>query len=125
MRMSFANIMPKPEKSKVNVTKTFALSIIPGMQLYAGWRVQKFWLVFAITGTFNAIQAWGGGLLKIFSEYGSSPYSFGAFIGFLLVATIINVLVGLTVVRGEARRWNKKIDASLDANNLTREQHGQ
>jgi len=37
-----------PPRQKVNVTRMIIYSFIPILAIYAGWRIQKFWILAAI-----------------------------------------------------------------------------
>lgn len=90
---------PTPEK--VNVRRMMIYSIFPIVSIYAGWRIQKFWILYGIT--FLA-----GFLVGSLVQFVGLPYVFVYVISF-----VVNGVVSLYIVRYFANRYNAKLDASL------------
>ena len=87
-----------PPKQEVNVTRIIIYSFIPILSIYAGWRIQKFWLLVGINFLF--------GIITILSQM-FLPFPYGLFLG-------LGVEIGLSayVVRHFAKKYNEKITKS-------------
>jgi hypothetical protein len=86
---------PTPEK--VNIRRMMIYSLIPLLSIYAGWRIQKFWVLVGI----NFLA---GFVLGFVSDAIFIPLYFVYAISFF-----INAVITLTVVRYFARKYNEKI----------------
>jgi len=85
-----------PPKQKVNVTRMIIYSFIPILAIYAGWRIQKFWVLFAI----SIVVGWGISMpIDMIMPY---PYAY-------LVSFSVSVAISVYVVRYFARKYNEKI----------------
>ena len=85
-----------PPKQKVNVTRMIIYSFIPILAIYAGWRIQKFWVLFAI----NIVVGWGISMpINMIIPY---PYAY-------LVSFSASITISVYVVRYFARKYNEKI----------------
>ena len=80
-----------PPKKPVNVTLMIIFSFIPILSIYAGWRIQKFWLLLVIN--------FGVGLVT------------GYFLGWWGI--FVQVPIAVFVVRHYARAYNAKVAASV------------
>jgi len=84
-----------PPRQEVNVTRMIIYSFIPILAIYAGWRIQKFWVIAGI---------------QILVGYGVSfPIEvifppFGYFISIPL-----SIIITIYTVRHFARKYNEKI----------------
>ena len=85
-----------PPKQKVNVTRMIIYSFIPILSIYAGWRIQKFWLLVVI----NIVL----GFAISFPIQMVFPYPYGLF--FSLAAQIA---VSVYVVKHFAEKYNEKM----------------
>jgi len=58
-----------PPKKPVNVTRMIIYSLIPILSIYAGWRIQKFWLLFIVNFVIGIITGytigWYGFIISI------------------------------------------------------------
>jgi hypothetical protein len=90
---------PTPEK--VNVRRMMLYSIIFILSIYAGWRIQKFWVLLGI----NLLAGYGISLTldSLFIPY---PYAY-------VVSFVINGIVSLYAVRYFAKKYNEKIIGQL------------
>ena len=88
-----------PPKQKVNVTRMIIYSFIPILAIYAGWRIQKFWVLLGI----NLLIGWGISLpINMIIPY---PYAY-------LVSFAVSIIISVYVVRYFARKYNEKIQLS-------------
>ena len=89
-----------PPKQEVNVKRIIIYSFIPILNLYAGWRIQKFWVLAAIN--------FGVGIITNVIE--------GVFIPFesdLILLSYAGVIgLSVYVVRHFAKKYNEKIRMS-------------
>ena len=90
-------IIPKPLRIKVNVTRMIIYSFIPILSIYAGWRIEKFWLIFGIT---LAV-----GLVLVIPVEMILPEPFGN-----IVMISVGVIITIFVVRYFAKQYNKEIE---------------
>ena len=85
-----------PPKQSVIVNRMIIYSFIPILSIYAGWRIQKFWVLVGI----NLVIGYGLGIpLGIVV-----PYPYGG-----IVALAIEIPISVFVVRHFARKYNEKI----------------
>jgi hypothetical protein len=74
-------------------------SFIPILSIYAGWRIQKFWVLVGI----NLLVGYGlGTLIAIAIPFPAS----------LVVSLAVQIVISVLVVRHFARSYNEKITAS-------------
>ena len=90
---------PTPEK--VNVRRMIIYSLIPLLSIYAGWRIQKFWVLVGI----NFLAGFGIGFV---SDTFFIPLYFVYALSFFL-----NAVISLYTVRYFGNRYNAKLNASL------------
>ncbi len=87
-----------PPKKEVNVTRMIIYSFIPILAVYAGWRIQKFWVI-------GAIQLLVGyGLIfpiELFFEVMGIP-------GYL-ISIPISIVMTIYIVKHYAKKYNEKI----------------
>lgn len=55
-----------PPNKPVNVTRMIIYSLIPILSIYAGWRIQKFWLLFIVNFVVGTVTAYLVGWYGIF-----------------------------------------------------------
>jgi hypothetical protein len=89
-------MIPEPPRQQVNVTRMMIYSLIPILSIYAGWRIQKFWLLLII----NVALGFGISIL------------FLVMFGNQLLGIIPQIIISLLIVWHYARRYNEKIAAS-------------
>jgi len=85
-----------PPKEPVNVTRMIIYSFIPILAIYAGWRIQKFWL---LVGIFFVIGLVFGATIEIILPY---PYS-------IILSIATSILIQVYIVRHFAIKYNEKI----------------
>ena len=85
-----------PPKQKVDVTRMIIYSFIPILSIYAGWRIQKFWLLVVI----NFVLGLGISILMhlVF------PFPFG-----LIFSLAVEITVSVFVVKHFAEKYNETI----------------
>lgn len=88
-----------PPKQQVNVRRMIIYSFIPILSIYAGWRIQKFWLLFII----NFILGVSVGFLTRPLQEASPPYAG------VLVGLAVQIPVSIFLVRKFAMEYNEKI----------------
>jgi hypothetical protein len=85
-----------PPRRKVDVTRMIIFSFIPILAIYAGWRIQKFWVLFGI----SIVVGWGISMpIDMIIPY---PYAY-------LVSFAASIAISVYVVRYFARKYNEKI----------------
>ena len=85
-----------PPEQKVNVTRMIIYSLIPILAIYAGWRIQKFWVLLGI----NLLISWGISLtINMIIPY---PYAY-------LVSFTVSIIISVYVVRYFAKKYNEKM----------------
>ena len=85
-----------PPRQKVNVTRMIIYSFIPILVIYAGWRIQKFWVLLGI----SIVAGWGISMpIDMIIPY---PYAY-------LVSFAVSIAISVYVVRYFARKYNEKI----------------
>jgi len=90
------NVIPEPPKQPVNVTRMIIYSLIPILSIYAGWRIQKFWLLVVIN------FAIGLGVRILIDPILPEPYG-------VTISLIIQIILSLLVVKHFAEKYNEKI----------------
>jgi len=85
-----------PPKKPVNVTRMIIYSIIPILSIYAGWRIQKFWVLFGINLALGIGVGLPLGVVLV------DPYNF-------FVSLAIQIPISVLIVRHFARKYNEKI----------------
>ncbi|MFB5606215.1 MAG: SHOCT domain-containing protein [Nitrosarchaeum sp.] len=85
-----------PPKQKVNVTRMIIYSFIPILSIYAGWRIQKFWLLVLIN--------FGLGLSISIPAQMMLPFPYG-----LGISLAIEIAVSVIIVKHFAEEYNEKI----------------
>ena len=91
-----------PPKQKVDVTRMIIYSFIPILSIYAGWRIQKFWLLVVI----NFVLGLG---ISVPMQL-LFPFPFG-----LVLSLGIEILVSVFVVKHFAEEYNEKVnDGNID-----------
>ena len=91
-----------PPKQKVDVTRMIIYSFIPILSIYAGWRIQKFWLLVVINFVFGLGISVPMQLLF--------PFPFG-----LVLSLGIEILISVFVVKHFAEEYNEKVnDGNID-----------
>ena len=88
-----------PNKKPVNVTRMIIYSLIPFLDIYAAWRIQKFWVIAAI----QLLVGFGLG----FPLESLVPYPFG-----YVFSISISYVTLVYFVRHFARKYNEKINSS-------------
>ena len=85
-----------PPRQEVNVTRMIIYSIIPILDIYSAWRIQKFWVI---------------AIIQVLVGYGLSfpieiflPYPFG-----YLISYLPSIIIGIYLTRLFARKYNEKI----------------
>lgn len=58
--------IPEPPKQPVNVTRMLIYSLIPILSIYAGWRIQKFWVLLIINFGIGLAMGYAVGSYGIF-----------------------------------------------------------
>jgi len=92
-----------PPKKPVNVTRMIIYSFIPILSIYAGWRIQKFWVLLGI----NIVIGFGVGMVaEAAAAAANTPY-----LG-IVISLAIQIPVSVFIVRHFARKYNEKIAAS-------------
>jgi len=87
-----------PPKQQVNVNRMIIYSFIPILSIYAGWRIQKFWVLLILgyavgLGTGVPIQM-------------TLPFPYG-----MVFSWIIIILLSVIIIRYFARKYNERIDS--------------
>ena len=90
------NVIPEPPKQPVNVTRMIIYSFIPILSIYAGWRIQKFWLLVVIN------FAIGLGVRILIDPILPEPYG-------VTISLIIQIILSVLVVKHFAEKYNEKI----------------
>ncbi|MGI0003767.1 MAG: hypothetical protein ACREAX_00575 [Candidatus Nitrosotenuis sp.] len=93
-----------PPKQPVDVRRMMIYSVIPFLDIYAGWRVQKFWVIFGIVFLVGLVM---GALFGVVSKTNELP-SFTFYLYYIL-SIGVGILVSLLLVMHYARKYNKKI----------------
>ena len=92
-------MIPKPPRQEVNVTRMIIYSFIPILSIYAGWRIEKFWILVGI----NILIGFALGIpiqLVIGEMYGN------------LVSIPLSIIISIYAVRHFARKYNNEINPS-------------
>lgn len=94
--------MLNPPQQQVNVARMMIYSLIPFLAIYAGWRIQKFWVLTGIT-----MIVVGTGLGASFYLAQETQFYGEGTAG--AVITITNIAVSLLMVRYFAKRYNNEM----------------
>jgi len=92
------NMIPEPPKQPVNVTRMIIYSFIPILSIYAGWRIQKFWLLVVIN------FAIGLGVRIPIEMIFPDPYG-------VIISLTIQIVLSVFVVKYFAEKYNEKIES--------------
>ena len=92
-----------PPKKPVNVTRMIIYSFIPILSIYAGWRIQKFWVLLGI----NIVVGIGVSIIAEAAEFAANTPYLG-----VVISLAIQVPLSVFIVRHIARKYNEKIAAS-------------
>ena len=87
-----------PPKQPVNVTRMIIYSFIPILSIYAGWRIQKFWVLLGLG------YAIGFGIGIMAGLLYPEPYG-------TLVSLASNIIISVLLVRHFARKYNEKFSS--------------
>ena len=85
-----------PPKQKVNVTRMIIYSFIPILSIYAGWRIQKFWLLVVINFVLGL-----GISIPIQMVF---PFPYG-----LIFSLAVVITTSVYVVKHFAEKYNERI----------------
>lgn len=97
---NFKNYMVwNPPRQEVNVTTMMIYSIIPIINIYSAWRIQKFWVI----GGIELLV--GLGLSQPLEAF--LPVPFGYVVSFLPT-----IIIAIFFTRHFARKYNEKIKSS-------------
>jgi hypothetical protein len=103
-------MIPKPPRKEVNVTRMIIYSFIPILSIYAGWRIEKFWLLVLINliigMAISAIQVIMMISTNTFESTYSDTYESTLYSG---IVTIGSIVFNIYIVRHFARKYNEKI----------------
>lgn len=95
-----------PPRQPVNVRKMMFYSIIPILDVYALWRIQKFWVMMGISFAVSlAVGLAIGMILGLSATSGliePNPYSYG-------LGYAVGIPISLVLVRHFARKYNEKV----------------
>lgn len=92
-----------PPKQQVNVTRMIIYSFIPILSIYAGWRIQKFWVLLGI----NIVVGIGVSAVAEAAEFAANTPYLG-----LVISLAIQIPLSVYIVRHFARKYNEKIAAA-------------
>ncbi len=85
-----------PTRQEVNVTRMMIYSVIPFLDIYAAWRIQKFWVIAVIQILV------GSGVSFPIEEFFPSPFGY-------IISFIPSIIIGIYLTRFFARKYNEKI----------------
>ena len=88
-----------PPKKPVNVTRMMIYSLIPILSIYAGWRIQKFWLLFIV----NFIIGVATGFISNALEKAGDLYAG------IILSLAVSISVSLFLVRKFSIEYNERI----------------
>lgn len=88
-----------PPKEKVNVTRMIIYSFLPILSIYAGWRIQKFWLLLVVDFAIGLGLGFPLGIIF--------PYPYGS-----IFSILISIPVSIILVKHYAEEYNQKIQFS-------------
>ena len=91
--------MLNPPERQVNVTRMMIYSLIPFLSIYAGWRIQRFWV---LSGISMIITGTGIGASWYLSQE-AQMYNEGEVAA---VFMILNIVIACLMVRYFAKRYN-------------------
>ncbi len=89
-------MIPKPPRIKVDVTRMIIYSFIPILSIYAGWRIEKFWMLFGINFAVGFALGIPAGMIL--------PEHHGG-----IVTIPISIVISIFTVRYFAKQYNKQI----------------
>jgi len=92
-------MIPKPPRQEVNVTRMIIYSFIPILSIYAGWRIEKFWILVGI----NLLVGFVLGIPLQFLV--TEPWG-------NMISIPISIIISIYVVRHFARKYNEEIKAT-------------
>ena len=90
-----------PPKETVNVNRMIIYSFIPLLAIYAGWRIQKFWVLLGINFGLGYVVGIPVQMVLPF------PYGYG-------LSLLIGIIVSVFIVRHFARKYNEKISTESE-----------
>jgi hypothetical protein len=94
-----------PPKQQVNVTRMMIYSLIPILSIYAGWRIQRFWLLFIVNFVVGVLTGFVGAALEA---------SGMRYVGIIL-GLAIGIPISLLLVRKFAIEYNERISRETGA----------
>jgi len=86
-----------PPKQQVNVNRMIIYSFIPILSIYAGWRIQKFWVLLGL--------GYAVGLAVSLPTQMILPFPYG-----MIFSWIIMIALSVIIIRHFARKYNEKIN---------------
>lgn len=96
-----------PPKKPVNVTRMMIYSLIPILSIYAGWRIQKFWLFFIV----NFIVGVATGFVSSALEEAGDLYAG------IILSLAVSISVSLFLVRKFSIEYNERIGRETQPTN--------
>lgn len=96
-----------PPKKPVNVTRMMIYSLIPILSIYAGWRIQKFWLLFIV----NFIVGVATGFVSSALEEAGDLYAG------IILSLAVSISVSLFLVRKFSIEYNERIGRETQPTN--------
>ena len=94
-----------PPRQEVNVTRMIIYSIIPFLDIYSGWRIQKFWVILGI----QLLVGFVLGLVLGFASYAFPIESFLLSSFGYLIFIPHSIVITIYLTRHFARKYNEKI----------------
>ncbi|AIF83936.1 hypothetical protein NTE_01876 [Candidatus Nitrososphaera evergladensis SR1] len=95
-----------PPREQVNVKRMMIYSFIPFLSIYAGWRIQKFWLLTGINfGLGLVIGGLTGGIANSIDNYAAS-------LAIIISGIAAEIAISLLLVKHYATEYNEKISAA-------------
>ena len=94
--------MLNPPEQQVNVTRMMIYSLIPFLSIYAGWRIQRFWV---LSGISMIVTGTGIGTAWYLSQEVQMYNEGEVAAGFM----ILNIVIALLMVRCFAKRYNNEM----------------
>jgi hypothetical protein len=88
-----------PPKKQVNVTRMMIYSLIPILSIYAGWRIQKFWLLFIINFVVGVVT----GFISNAMEQAGDIYAG------IILSLVVSIAISLFFVRKFSIEYNERI----------------
>ena len=96
--------MLKPQTQKVSVTRMMIYSVIPFLSIYAGWRIEKFWV---LTGINVAVSTTAVVIITYLFVGGLPLLEYQIMIEPIFVIT--QIVISVLLVRYFAIRYNNAI----------------